>query len=128
MRRLAITGFCAIALLAACAQQGVPVGAGPPIMLPCPGKNQGIGVIHIPIGTGPTIVQWVANGTCKVTKFIFIGNGHDPPPGFTQQTYPPSATILYDYNGQAGIPTTGYYYYYVNDDPKDGNGSGIIKN
>ena len=97
-------------------------------MLPCPGKNVNI-IPEIHIGTGKTTVQWVANGTCKVTKFIFIGNGHDPPPGFTQRTNPPSATILYDYDGKTPISDpNGYKFIYVNDDPKDGNGSGVVKN
>src|SRR5215469_4052547 len=126
MRRLAITGFCAIALLSGCSESGAPVGAGPPVKLPCPGKD--VKIPDTPIGTSATDVHFVANGNCKVTKFIFIGNGHDPPPGFTQKTNPPSATILYHYDGRTPIPDAGYLFIYVNDDPKDGNGSGIIKN
>jgi hypothetical protein len=72
-------------------------------------------------------VHFVADGTCKVTKFIFIGNGHDPPPGFTQRTFPPSATIDYHFSGGT-IPEAGYYFTYVNDDPNDGNGGGVVKN
>ena len=124
MHQLAITGFCAIALLSGCSKSGVPVAAGPPISLPCPGKD--VKIPDTQIGTSATDVHFVANGNCKVTKFIFIGNGHDPPPGFTQRTYPPSATILYHYDGQTPIPQGGYVFIYVNDDPKDGNGSGVI--
>jgi hypothetical protein len=123
MRRLATTGFCAVVLLSGCTGGGV--GDGPPIMLPCPGKD--VKIPDTAIGKSATTVHFVAKGNCKVTKFIFIGNGHDPPPGFTQKTNPPSATILYRYDGKTPIPLAGYVYIYVNDDPQDGNGSGVIK-
>jgi len=132
MQRLAITSICAIALLSGCAKPGVPGvagggGSGPPIKLPCPGKDVKIPDIHI--GTGETTVHFVADGNCKVTKFIFIGNGHDPPPGFKQHSNPPSASIDYHYDGRTPIPPeTGWVFIYVNDDPNDGNGSGVIKN
>ena len=132
MRRLAITGLCAIALLSGCAKPGVPNvaqggGSDPPVHLPCPGKDKNILETKIS-GMGATTVHFVVNGTCKITKFIFVGNGHDPPPGFKQKPpYPPSASVDYDYDGKTPIPAAGYWFYYVNDDPEDGNGSGIIK-
>jgi hypothetical protein len=133
MRRLTITGLCALALLSGRTSGGVTSGgvtsggvaSGPPVKLPCSGKDKKLPDTHI--GTGATTVHFVADGTCKVTKFIFIGNGHDPPPGFTQRTFPPSATIDYHFSGGT-IPEAGYYFTYVNDDPNDGNGGGVVKN
>ena len=133
MRRLAITGLCAIALLSGCAKPGVPNvaqggGSDPPVHLPCPGKDAPIAATKVSgTGPGPITVHWVVNGTCKLKKFIFVGQGHDQPPGFTQKTYPPSASVDYEYDGTTPIPAAGYWFYYVNDDPEDGNGSGIIK-
>ena len=134
MRRLAITGFCAIALLSGCAKPGVPNvagggGSGPPIKLPCPDKNAKTGDHHV--GTSPTTVHFQTGGNCKFTDFSFVGpDGKDPPPNFKRQPVTlPSATILYDYDAKEAIPADGYEFTYINDDSKsDGNGSGVVKN
>jgi len=133
MRRLAITSLCAIALLSGCAKPGVSNvaqggGSDPPVHLPCPGKDKNIPETKVS-GTGPApiTVHWVVNGTCKLKKFMFVGQGQDPPPGFKQKTYPPGDSVDYEYDGHTTIPAPGYWFYYVNDDPADGNGSGIIK-
>ena len=130
MRRLAINGLCAIALLSGCAKPGVPDvaqggGSDPPVHLPCPGKNVPVPATKVS-GMGKTTVHWVVNGTCKLKKFIFVGQGQDPPPGFEQKTYPPGASVDYEYDGTTPILAP-YLFIYVNDDPTDGNGSGIIK-
>jgi len=136
MRRLAISGFCAIALLSGCTGGGVGagVGGGPPdISLPCKGKDVNTG--EWDLAKNKQTVVFHTDGRCKFsesTDFRFVGDdGKDPPPGFTRRpvTYP-SATIKYDYDGTPIAPkppAIGYTFTYTNDYSKDGNGSGVIK-
>jgi len=125
MRRLTISHFCAIALLSGCTGGGG--GSGPPIKLPCPGKDVKTGDHHV--GTSKTTIRFETGGNCKFTDFGFVGFDGKDPPGFTHSpiTYP-STMILYGYDGTP-IPAAGYEYTYINDDSKsDGNGSGVVKN
>lgn len=131
MRRLTITGFCAIALLLGCTGGGV--GSGPPIKLPCPGKDVKTGDHHV--GRSKTTIHFETGGNCKFTALQF-----DPPygpiplypPGFSNRVEDSSGkTISYDYEGTPPaipIPAAGYPFSYENDDRHDGNGSGVVKN
>ena len=127
MRRLAITNLCAIALLSGCGGGGVGTATPTIITLPCPGKN-----VHTdghPVHKIKQTIRFDFGGKCNFTpSFSWVGyNGKDPP-GFAPHqpiTYP-TATILYDYDG-SDIPEPGYTFTYINDDPRDGNGSGVIK-
>jgi hypothetical protein len=131
MRRLTITGFCAIALLSGCAGPQPKVVDEANIGLPCKGKDYPSGEWHI--DNKPQVV-FHTDGRCmfsKSTDFSFVGDdGRDPPPGFKRLTVTyPSATIVYSYDVSIPIPPkTGYKFTYTNDYSGDGNGSGIVKN
>jgi hypothetical protein len=138
MRRLAITGFCAIALMSGCDGERVGVdkaGAEPQkndITLPCRGK--GVDTGEWPAKIKETLF-FHTDGRCKFTYLQFKGYEQPPPdrypPGFSKRTeHAGGKTISYDYDGTTPIPATGYKFNYKNDDPndpQDGNGSGVIK-
>ena len=129
MLRVAITGFCAIALLSGCGKTERQFVAGPPEpTMPCNGNG-------VYTGKWPAVVANVkgqklhfhADGRCKFTDLQFDApNGF--PPGFSNRVVDPSDnSISYTYDGKQ-IPDPGYTFYYENDYPQDGNGSGVIKN
>jgi len=129
MRRLTITGLCALALLSGCASSGGG-GGGPTtkIALQCPGKDVNVPAQRVPKGTKDQTIHFDFGGQCKFTDFHWRGYDGDPP-GITHQhiTFP-TPTIEVHYDGTA-IPESGYYYKYENDDSKlDGNGGGVIHN
>ena len=133
MRRLAITGLCAIALLSGCTPGGVGAGGGidagrPDIWLPCPGKDVKTG--DWPVGKNPTI-RFHTDSRCKFTEpdgVSFDPPNHPYPPGFSRRVVDPSGkAISYDYDPSKPIPPAGYPFTYKNDDTQDGNGSGVIK-
>ena len=137
MRQLTMTGFCVIALLSGCTGGSVGTGGGVgtsgvgnepqanDITLPCRGKDVNAG--DWPIKRVQQTLHFHTDGRCKFTDLHF-----DPPNNPQPQNFkPPVAdaggkTISYDYDG-SNIPTTGYAFKYTNDDPNDGNGSGVIK-
>ena len=129
MQRVTITGVFTIALLSGCAQPAGPRVPTTPVNLQCHVKNKDFGEIHI--GLKETDVQFLVAG-CNITKFIFVGNGHDPPPNFTETTKAGGPMVVYHYDGKNPIPDTpdtpGYKFTFVNDDKQDGNGSGVVKN
>ena len=132
MRRLAMPGFCAIALLSGCGgPQPKVVGRGrperPDITLPCPGDKVDTGKWKL-INKQQTFV-FQTDGRCKLLPTLKF-NTPDPqyPPGFSNRVVDPSDnSISYTYDGKQ-IPDLGYTFYYENDYPQDGNGSGVIKN
>jgi hypothetical protein len=133
MKRLAITGVCAIALLSGCGGPQPRVAGETNIALPCKGKDVNTGEWELT--KNKQTVVFHTDGRCNFTKptdFSFVGDdGKDPPPGFKRLpvTYP-SATISYDYDGRPIAPkppAVGYTFTYENDYTKDGNGSGVIK-
>jgi hypothetical protein len=137
MRRLAITGFCAIALLSACDGGRVAAGGGVrggpqtnDITLPCPGKDLKTGEWKVDKNATPPTLRFFTDGRCKFTDLQF-----DPPytlpkypPGFKNRVSDPNGkAISYDYDPSTPIAATGYAFSYTNDDKQDGNGSGVIK-
>jgi hypothetical protein len=131
MRLLAITGFCAIALLSAC--DGAQVGPGGTavgepkrndITLPCPGKN--VDTHDWKVDTSDHTLRFHTDGRCQFTP---PGLQFNPPnnSGFSAGVENSShKTVSYQWDGTP-IPATGYPFSYTNDDPRDGNGSGVIK-
>ena len=137
MRRLAITGFCAIALLSGCAGGGGGrTRIDKPVDLKCPGKNVKVPDIQVVEGQ-ETKLTFDFKKKCKFTDFGWLGfpPGTDPH-GFQRQHSPdPSQTIVI-YSGLP-IKPPGYTFTYINDDSTpdgngsstpDGSGSGIVKN
>lgn len=132
MRWLATTGFCAIALLSACDDARVGPGGkarGEPqsndITLPCPGKD--VNTHDWKVDTSDHTLRFHTDGRCKFTTAP--GLQFNPPnnSGFSHRVDDSGhKTVTYDYNGTP-IPTAGYPFTYTNDDPQDGNGSGVIK-
>ena len=127
MRRLTITGLCALALLSGCAGGGVRTGPTTKITLQCPGKDVKVPDQKVPVGIKDQTIHFDFGGQCKFTDFHWRGYDGDPP-GITHQhiTFP-TPKIEYHYDGTAIVEP--YYYNYINDDSKlDGNGGGIIHN
>ena len=130
MRRLAITGFCAIALLSGCSSRDVRprVVRGPPdISLPCNGDKVDTGEWKLTANNQPQTVVFHTDGRCDLSGLKF--NTPDPqfPPGFKDRKVAhDDKSISYTYDGRQ-ILAPYYTFYYENDYPKDGNGIGIIK-
>ena len=80
-----------------------------------------------PVGKSATTIYFHTDGRCKFTKLQFEPP-NDPkyPPGLSHRVDDRGGkTISYTFDGRQ-IP--GYPFSFTNDDPNDGNGSGVIKN
>jgi hypothetical protein len=123
MRRLAISGFCTIALLSGCGGPQ-PKGVGKTdIALPCNGKNHDSGEWEV--DKIKQTVVFHTDGRCKFTKVYFEPkNMHFSDPVID----PNGQTASSDYDGTPIPYPPGYKYIYENDYAQDGNGSGVIKN
>ena len=128
MRRLAINGLCAIAVLSSCADKDVGprvvAGRWPPhISVPCPGDNVDTGEWGGLAGH-PQTVFFHTDTRCNFKKVWFEQkNDH-----FSDPVIDPNdgQTASSKYDG-GPIPPK-YKFHYTNDYTKlDGNGSGIIK-
>ena len=126
MRRLAITAFCAIALLSGCSKEVGPrvvAGAWPPhISVPCPGKDFDTG--EWPGLDGhPQTIFFHTDGRCKFTKVWFEQKSDH----FSDPVIDPKdgRTASSTYDGRPIPPK--FKFYYDNDFKLDGNGIGIIK-
>jgi hypothetical protein len=133
MRRLGITGFCAIALLSGCGetQQKVAVRGRPErpdITLPCPGMGVDTGEWKLTDNNKQQTFVFQTDGRCNLSNLQF--NTPDPqyPPGFSNRVVDPSdKSISYTYDGRK-IADPGYKFSYDNNYPQDGSGSGVVKN
>jgi len=96
------------------------------INLPCNG-NGGSNSIKKEADT----IIFATSGGCTFTGFNFTGGTGDPyyPPGFSNKSpiNGVGAEVSYSYDGTA-IPDAGYRFDYFVNTPKQGNGSGTIKN
>ena len=126
MRRLAITGFCAIVLLSGCAgspPQPRVAEPGPKdghIRLPCKGKDVDTGEWEA--NKSPTVV-FHTDRRCSFTKVYF-----DPKtPDFSDPVMDPGGETFSSKHTATTWQVGGYKFKYENDYPPDGNGSGIIK-
>jgi hypothetical protein len=124
MRRLAITGFCTIALLSGCGGPQPKVVHGTKIGLPCNGKDHDSG--NWDVDKIKQTVVFHTDGRCKFTKVYFDpSNKHFSDP-VIDPTDGQRASSNYD-----GTPIPyppGYKFIYENNYALDGNGSGVIKN
>ena len=125
MRRLAITGFCSIALLSGCGKpEPKVVAVTTDIPLPCNGKDHDSG--EWPLDTVKQTVVFHTDWRCKFTKV------HIDPPNkqFSDPVIDPTngQTASSDYDGTPITYPPGYKFKYENNYALDGNGSGVIKN